>query len=172
MKRVFSIIGILALLCAVYGCSARQTDITEADAPQVKSLINSAILNEERDGYDHEPGDVFGEAHHVFACYEGNLSGKDRSECMTVYLYYVCGYYTADGEQRGGSAVPAAIVLNRAGDTWTLEQIWHPREGDDYNKDLKATFPSAVYKELCTYEENHNENIKVLEQQIIRNTKN
>lgn len=170
MKKFICIVGLLAILCTVCGC-ARQANTEEANTQEVHSVIKSAIKSQEIGGCHYESGDSFGEAHHVFACFDGNLKGKERSECMTVYLYYLCGYFAPDGEMRSGSAVPAAVVLNRAGDTWTVEQIWQPRDGAYYSEDLIATFPFSVYKQLRAFEDNHNENIEALETEIMKDLK-
>ncbi|MBQ6380853.1 MAG: hypothetical protein IJJ41_04525 [Clostridia bacterium] len=161
LKKCTLFLVVLGLL-SMSACGTRPTHINS----EQEQLISAEIENKEKDGYHREAGDRFAEAHRILACCEGDLKGKRKDACITVYFYYVCGYYAPDGENRSGCAIPAAMVLCQNGSTWDVEEFWQPRDGAYYDEDLKATFPTAAYLQLPDTAEEHNELVGSLEKEI------
>ena len=171
MKKITIFICVLLLIVGFCGCGAQQQIEIKQEDDVLKESISTVVLEQEMQG-STETFDALCEAHQLLDMRAGDLKGDNKESLVTVYFYSLYGGYAKGTEgytQESGGCCPLAIVFEKSEGNYIFKEYWRPRDGSYYQKDLKATFPKAVYEQLMELEataESHNQLVGQLEAQI------
>ena len=104
------------------------------------AAVSKAIL-ERNKGESGKSGDFQCEAHVI-------LGTENHADRVTVFAQVMTKHFGLSDEgitDEGGSHIPTAITLNKLEDgKYSLKEYWIPRDGEEYEKDLRAKFPKNI----------------------------
>ena len=162
MKKTAFFLCVMILLGMLGACSANNSGEEPVLSAQMNEQLSERIMHE--NGYDNGC-----EAHEALLVQAGDLKGKNTDSCISVYYYSLCGeFYLKDGKLEEGAAsfFPGAASFRKTDSGYELSEYWVPRDGDNFDKDLKATFPAQAYRLIPQSVEEHNALALKLEKQV------
>ena len=169
MKKVLILICIAGLLLGTCACAGRNAKNIPLDK-NLDELIEKEVHHAQNE--TDSSNEVFEEAHKILGVRKGDLKGDRKDKCYTVYFVTLYGVYSKNGnkfEEKSSGYNPAAIVFRKGAEEYVFIEYWQPQDGAYYTEDLKATFPSDIYKDFRKMEEtaeSHNEVVAGLNKQI------
>ncbi len=113
------------------------------DYEQLNQLLQEKIMEQSEQEAIHSHAKSFVAMHHYFIDVFENQ--------ILVYSWVLeSTYYEEDGKilQESGFSIPHKFVITKEGDTYFLENMFIPRDGESYQQDMKRLFPSQVLVEM------------------------
>ena len=178
-KAIISAIAIMLCLAVLICCCTNPKEIVTKknietavnDIANYDSSLEKMIANAIRDneGDIAERAEYFSESYRIFDTKQGDLNGKSKDSCETVYFYvYASGLTILNKvlKEESGACYPCAIVYSKNNGKYSFKEYWTPRDGSYYAKDIKKYFSTTAYIKLQKFENNHNNNILIMKQEL------
>lgn len=162
---------ILLLAAAFLSSCAKETETITRIPEEKLAFINSKEIEQylaANIGEESFAGVIF--------CAYDILDNQLQDDQYVLYLWALCQEFYQDHGQisRGtGISLPVAVVLQSQDNNFLIMEYSIPRDGPNYDNDLKTIFPDPVWTTILTTDTNsineQNERIHALEEKIENN---
>lgn len=133
------IAGVIVSVAIAIGFMVTPTDYDKNIDEDLDKFISDAIIEQ----YESD------ESYRYYSCESHSIIGvKEKNDKTTVYMVASYGEYVWDIDdisEMSGSSGPMVITVNKnSKGNYSLEELWLPRDGKYYTKDIRDKFPNSL----------------------------
>ncbi len=132
-------------VCFLTNPVSSASEILNEVSPELDKAVSDAILSESSlSGSEQE-----------YVCEDHIILGtsKPQEDIVDVYAMVLCSSYVKSDsgiKESSGYHAPNVITLRENKDgSYSLQQIWHPSDGSDYESSIHDRFPHEIYNDAC-----------------------
>lgn len=133
------IAGVIISVAVAIGFMLTPIDYDKKIDEDLDKFISDAIMEQ----YESD------ESYRYYSCESHSIIGvKENNDKTTVYMWVSYGEYIWDIDdilEKSGSSVPMVITVNKnSKGKFSIEELWVPRDGTYYGKDIREKFPNNL----------------------------